>query len=143
MKSVAPAAGTNERTDCTMTTNTTIDRTLPQSQPSMQDAEPFSGRLYRFHGFRVFDRHGERIGIVDWIWTNEKTGVGDHIGLQIHWLRGKARAVPATGARVDTELGLVRLPFNKHQIAGAPRFRIDQGLSSVQRAEIKTHFAPT
>jgi hypothetical protein len=104
--------------------------------------QAFAGELYRYHGFRVFDNNGERIGIVDWIWTREVGGRGDHIGLQLQWLRGKATAVPAAGAIVDPERRIVRVPFSKQQIAGAPRFRIDRPLSQAHRAEIAAHFRP-
>lgn len=127
-----------------MTTNTaTHDRTMRKAQPFTQSTGPMSGALYRFHGFNVFDSNGERVGIVDWIWTNATTGEGDHIGLQLQWLRGRARAVPAAGVLVDRELEMVRLPVTKRQISRALRFRIDRALSRADRGAIADYFTPS
>lgn len=125
-----------------MDTNTRIARIHPDS------AGPFSEDLYRYHGFRVFDRNGERVGIVDWIWTNERTGEArppqggesHHIGLQIQWLRGRARAVPAAGAVINWELGIIQVPLSRNQIATAPRFKIDAPLGTEQHATIAAPF---
>jgi hypothetical protein len=133
---------TSERTYSTVTTPTaSLDRANRPNRPWTQSAGSISGELYKYHGFNVFDADGERVGVIDWIWTDRVTGEGHHIGLQLQWLRGKARAVPATGARVDLDLRMVRLPFTKDQLSQAPRFRIDRPLYSRDRRMIAAHFA--
>jgi hypothetical protein len=127
-----------------MSANTaTVARPNLTACPATHDAGPLFGDLYRFHGFRVFDVNGERVGIVDWIWGNETNGEGEYIGLQLQWLRGRARAVPASAGIVDRERAIVRLPYSKQQIARAPRFQIDRALSSDQRVAIAAHFMPS
>ncbi|HEX6506992.1 MAG TPA: PRC-barrel domain-containing protein [Chloroflexota bacterium] len=126
-----------------MTTSTaTIERTDNSHRVVNEPFSALAGDLYRYHGMRVFDSEGERVGIVDWIWANEHTGAGDHVGLQLQWLRGKARAVSMEGAVVDRDLQIVALPFTKREIDDAPRFRIDRPLSPEHRIQIAAHFAP-
>lgn len=98
------------------------------------------GKLYRFHGFRVLDVYGERVGFIDWIWADDTGSVGAFLGVQLRWLRGTARAVPASEAQIDPQTSTVRLAWSKEQIKRAPRFSIDRHLTSDQKRSIRFHF---
>lgn len=119
--------------------STTDTRILSVTAPTKQ----IHGDLYRFHGFQVFDRNGQRVGIVDWVWSNESATAGDHIGVGLQWLRGRARAIPAMGALIDTRGSTIWLPVTRAQIKTAPRFKIDRPLAADDRARIHAHFRPS
>jgi len=42
----------------------------PGTPPALPAWVSLSGKLYRFHSFRVVDRDGEAVGVVDWIWSD-------------------------------------------------------------------------
>jgi len=98
------------------------------------------GKLYQFHGFRVLDPDDQPVGIVDWLWSNEASGQGDVIGVQLRWLRGTARAVPADGVQIDRQTSTIRVAYTKEQIKRAPRFAIDRALTAEQKRSIRSHY---
>jgi hypothetical protein len=100
------------------------------------------GKLYQFHGFRVLDADDQPVGIVDWIWPDEASGQGDVIGVQLRWLRGTARAVPADGVQIDRQSATIRVAYRKDQIKRSPRFTIDRALTADQKRSIRSHYSP-
>ncbi|MBV9281436.1 MAG: hypothetical protein JOZ41_15255 [Chloroflexi bacterium] len=101
---------------------------------------PLVGRLYQYHGFRVVDVNGEQVGLVDWIWSDGTTGQGEFLGVQLQWLRGKARAVPALGLRIDRQTSTIRVAYAAEQVKNARRFSIDRPLTVEQKTAIYSHF---
>ena len=114
------------------------------SHPSPRDLQlnALAGKLYRFHSFRVLDVDGKPVGLVDWIWSDEASGQGEFIGVQLRWLRGTARAVPTRGTQVDTRTSTVRLAYRKDQIKRAARFSIDREITADQKHGIYSYFHP-
>jgi hypothetical protein len=98
-------------------------------------------RLYRFHDFDVLDVHGRKVGVVDWIWADEETGVGRYIGIRLQWLRGRALAIPARGMHIDPHASTVCLPYAAAVVRRAPRFAIDRSLTAQQEDAIVAHYA--
>jgi hypothetical protein len=96
------------------------------------------GRLYRFHGLCVLDLTGRPIGQIDWIWSSGQHG--EFIGVQLQWLRGKARAIPAASIEVDPAAGAVTVPYTRAEINRAPRHKIDRDLTVAEKRAIRAHY---
>jgi hypothetical protein len=99
-----------------------------------------TGKLYRFHGFRVQDVDDQLVGLVDWIWANSAKDQAEFIGTHLRWLRGRARAVPALGATVNLHTRTVYLSYSVRQINSARRFKIDRELDVHEKVGILAHF---
>jgi hypothetical protein len=104
--------------------------------------ESLTGKLYRFHSFRVVDLDDQAVGLVDWIWSDPTTGQGEFLGVQLRWLRGTARAIPAHDVQIDPESSAVRVAYHREQIKRAPRFSIDREISADQKRDIYAHYRP-
>jgi hypothetical protein len=102
-----------------------------------------TGKLYQFHSFRVLDADDRPVGIVDWIWSDDAGSAGEFIGVQLRWLRGTARAVPADRVQIDRQSATVRVAYGKDQIRQAPRFAIDRALTVEQKRSIRSHYRPS
>src|SRR5690242_15091588 len=96
--------------------------------------------FYKFHDFHLVDANGRPSGTVDWIWTSEVDG-GVFLGVDLRWLRGVARAVPAYGARIDTQARTIRVLSTREQIATARRFAINRALRAADTQAIGAHYA--
>jgi hypothetical protein len=107
---------------------------MPGAGPAL--ANTFTGKLYRYHGMCVLDAADREVGIVDWVWSDAPMSHGEFIGVQLQWLRGKARAIPTEGSTVDVETRTVRVPYVKDQIRRAARYAIDRQLSADARRDI-------
>jgi hypothetical protein len=129
----------------------TMIATRPQTSVHRPDGRPapthrtagLTGRLYRFHGFQVLDSQGEKVGLVDWIWTDSNGERGEFIGVNLRWLRGRVRAVPALDATVDMERRTVRVSYRKAEIMQARYHAIDRELTDAARRSIWSHFRET
>jgi hypothetical protein len=64
------------------------------------------------------------------------------IGVQLRWLRGTARAVPADGVQIDRQSATIRVAYRKDQIKRSPRFAIDRALTAEQKRSIRSHYSP-
>lgn len=104
------------------------------------DHGALTSQVYRLHSYRVLDGDGKNVGIVDWIWTDEASGHGEFLGVSLHWLRGKARAMPALGAEIDHETATIRVPYTATQIKHARRFKIDRRLTAREKRRICFHY---
>jgi hypothetical protein len=98
------------------------------------------GKLYRYHNFRVLDAAGAEVGVADWIWAHEATGQGAFIGIRLNWLIGKAKAIPASNVRVDTENATLRVPFMAEEIKRARSFSLGRSLTAEQQDAVWAHY---
>jgi hypothetical protein len=99
-----------------------------------------TGKLYRYHGMQVIDIDGRSVGQIDWIWADPAGAQGEFIGVQLRWLRGKARVVPAYSVWIDAERRTIQVPYSKAQIECANRYSIDRALTAEQKDAICGHF---
>lgn len=120
-------------------TTTTQLRIVPQ--PSRPRGGSFTSEVYRLHSFRVLDADGKKIGIVDWIWTDQETGHGEFLGVRLHWLRGTARAIPSLGAEIDHETSTIQVACRAAQIERSRRYKIDRKLTAREKRRICFHYA--
>jgi hypothetical protein len=125
-------------TDNANETTTTQLSIVPQSNRPRGGS--FTSEVYRLHSFRVLDADGKKVGIVDWIWTDEESGHGEFLGVRMHWLRGMARAIPCLGATIDRETKTMRVAYTAAQIACARRFKIDRRLTAHEKTDICIHY---
>ena len=109
-------------------------RVMPQAEPPERGS--FSSEVYRLHSFQVVDANGEKVGIVDWIWTDPESGHGEFLGVNLRWLRGTTRAIPTQGAEVDRESATIRVAYTAAQIKRARRFKIDRALTVREKRSI-------
>jgi hypothetical protein len=102
---------------------------------------PLASRLYQLHGFQILDAFGKQVGLVDWIWSDQASGLGEFIGVQLQLLRGKARAIPTRAAQVDMKTKTVRVTYRRDEIKRAPRFSIDRVLTDAQKQSIQSFYS--
>ena len=96
----------------------------------------FSSDVYRLHSYGVLDANGEKVGIVDWIWTDPESGHGEFLGVNLRWLRGTTRAIPTNGAEIDHMTATIRVAYTAAQIKRARRFKIDRALTAREKRSI-------
>lgn len=118
---------------------TTQLHVVPQSKRVR--AGSFTADVYRLHGFRILDSEGKTVNRVDWIWKDEESGQGEFLGVHLHWLRGRARALPSLGAEIDPQTSTIRVPYTAAQIERARRFKIDRALTAREKRRICFHYA--
>ena len=121
MKALAIKTGTADEV------TTTQLRVIPQTEAPKRGF--FASEVYRLHSFQVLDANGEKVGIVDWIWTDPKSGHGEFLGVNLRWLRGTTRAIPTYNAEIDHESATIRVAYTAAQIKRARRFKIDRALT--------------
>jgi hypothetical protein len=126
-------------TDSANETTTTHLSIVPQ--PKQSRGGSFTSEVYRLHSFRVLDAEGKKVGIVDWVWTDQESGHGEFLGVRLHWLRGTARAIPSLGAGIDLETSTIRVAHTAAQIERARRFKIDRKLTAREKRRICLHYA--
>ncbi|HEY8685793.1 MAG TPA: PRC-barrel domain-containing protein [Chloroflexota bacterium] len=114
-------------------TNTRL-RVMPH--PAAPKRGSFTSEAYRLHSFQVLDANGEKVGIVDWIWTDLQTGRGEFLGVNLRWLRGTTRAIPTFGAEIDHETATIQVAYTAAQIKRARRFKIDRALTVREKRRI-------
>jgi len=133
MKTVAiEQTGMNEATPSQL-------RMMPQVRAPKRGS--FTSDVYRLHSFRVLDAEGKKVGIVDWIWTDEESNQGEFLGVHLHWLRGTTRAIPTVGAEIDHENMTIEVAHTAAQIRRAQRFKIDRALTAREKRRICFHYA--
>ncbi len=116
-------------------------RSVPRhTRTSMPARIALDGKLYQFHGFRVLDAAGESIGLVDWIWVDDASDQGEFLGVQLRWLRGRARDIPAGDLWIDRPTATIRVAFSKEQIKQSPRYPIDREFTAEQKRRIYSHY---
>jgi hypothetical protein len=102
----------------------------------------FTGRVYRLHGYKVLDVHGQKAGSVSWLWAGDDDQDA-FIGVHLQWLRGKARAIPVSSIQFDERTSTVRVPYPRNQIVRGRRHKIDRVLTPDQKRAIWSHYALT
>jgi hypothetical protein len=121
-------------------TNTAREATTTQLRIVPQIKVPkrgsFTSDVYRLHSYRVVDADGKKIGIVDWIWTDQESGNGEFLGVHLRWLRGTTRAIPTLGAEIDHETSTIRVAYAAAQIKQVRRFKIDRALTAREKRRI-------
>ena len=98
-------------------------------------------QLYQVHDFHLVDANDQSVGTVDWIWPDDGRGGEEFLGVHLQWLRGRARAVPAQGARIDVQARTIRVAYPRARIATAPRFAIDRALGASDQEAVLAHYA--
>lgn len=128
MKALAIERGTTDEA-----TSTQLNVLRPIETPKRGS---FNSDVYRLHSFRVLDAEGKKVGIVDWIWTDQESGLGEFLGVNLHWLRGTTRPIPTLGAEIDHETRTIRVAYPAAQIKRARRFKIDRELTAREKRRI-------
>jgi len=118
----------------------TLNSDPPQMRAVDADAA-LTGKLCRFHSFRVLDADGQHLGLVDWIWADTANQRGEFIGVHLRWLRGSVLTIPAHGARVDVHSPTIQVVYTTGLVKRAPRFSIDRELTANQKQTILDHYS--
>ncbi len=128
MKALAIETGTADGV------TTTHLRAMPHTKTPKRGS--FTSEVYRLHSFQVLDANGEKVGIVDWIWTDPESSRGEFLGVNLRWLRGTTRAIPTHGAEIEHERATIRVAYTAAQIKRARRFKIDRALTVREKRSI-------
>lgn len=95
--------------------------------------------VQRLMGYEIRDRDEEEIGEVHNLWLDD-TGQPIFLGVKTGWFFGKNHVVPVYGAQVNNNQEIIRLPFTKEKIQGAPTNDADQEISDTHVQEILEYY---
>lgn len=94
----------------------------------------------RLHGCQVIDRAGEKIGSVDQVWLDDRTGQPVWATVQTGLLGMKESFVPVQTAELHDD-GEMHVPVSKDQVKEAPRIEAADGhISADEQRELYRHY---
>src|SRR4051794_17857920 len=91
-----------------------------------------------WHGRTVLDRDGDKIGSVQEIYLDERTGEPEWLLVKTGLFGSSSSFVPLQGAEPTGDD--VRVPFEKSQVKDAPHVDPDHELSQDEEARIYAHY---
>ncbi|MFI5660178.1 PRC and DUF2382 domain-containing protein [Streptomyces sp. NPDC051684] len=92
-------------------------------------------------GLTAYDRTGEKIGSVERVYLDDRTGNADWVTVKTGLFGMKETFVPLRGATHDTDRLNVR--YTKEAVKDAPRVDADQHLDEDEKNELYTHYGMT
>ncbi|MEB8339025.1 PRC and DUF2382 domain-containing protein [Streptomyces endophyticus] len=92
-------------------------------------------------GLTAYDRTGEKIGSVERVYLDDRTGNADWVTVKTGLFGMKETFVPLRGATHDTDRLDVR--YTKEAVKDAPRVDADQHLDESEKNELYTHYGMT
>lgn len=92
-------------------------------------------------GLTAYDRTGEKIGSVERVYLDDRTGNADWVTVKTGLFGMKETFVPLKGATHDTDRLNVR--YTKEAVKDAPRVDADQHLDEAEKNELYTHYGMT
>ncbi|MER5443090.1 PRC and DUF2382 domain-containing protein [Streptomyces sp. NPDC002790] len=92
-------------------------------------------------GLTAYDRTGEKIGSVERVYLDDRTGNADWVTVKTGLFGMKETFVPLRGATHDSERLNVR--YTKEAVKDAPRVDADQHLDESEKSELYTHYGMT
>ena len=90
--------------------------------------------------YAVVDQAGEDVGILYSMWSDQKTGAFEFLGVKSAWMIGKNHIVPAKGAQVDDENRKVQVPYPAEYLKGAPNFDAAAEVTEEQEQSIRAYY---
>jgi uncharacterized protein (TIGR02271 family) len=91
-----------------------------------------------WQGHTLVDRDGDRIGSIDAIYLDDRTGQPEWALVNTGLFGTKASFVPlAQATQTDQE---VRVPYDKQLVKDAPRVDVDQHLSEAEERQLWRHY---
>ncbi|MGY0487280.1 PRC and DUF2382 domain-containing protein [Streptomyces sp. WG-D5] len=92
-------------------------------------------------GLTAYDRTGEKIGSVERVYLDDRTGKADWVTVKTGLFGMKETFVPLRGATHDDERLNVR--YTKEAVKDAPRVDADQHLDEDEKTELYAHYGMT
>ncbi|MFD7297202.1 PRC and DUF2382 domain-containing protein [Streptomyces sp. NPDC059897] len=92
-------------------------------------------------GLTAYDRTGEKIGSVERVYLDDRTGNADWVTVKTGLFGMKETFVPLAGATHDSDRLTVR--YTKEAVKDAPRVDADQHLDESEKNELYTHYGMT
>ena len=90
--------------------------------------------------YNVVDVHGEHIGTLHSLWSDQETGRIEFLGVKTGWLFGKNHVVPVSEAQVDASGKSVKLPYPAEFIKHAPSMDADSEIIEAQEQQIYSYY---
>ncbi|WP_078591589.1 PRC-barrel domain-containing protein [Streptomyces megasporus] len=88
-------------------------------------------------GLKAFDRDGQKIGTVDEVYLDDTTGVPEWAAVRTGFF-GRDAFVPLEPS--DVVDGVLRVPFERSLVKGAPDFGVGHHLSPEQELMLYRHY---
>ncbi|MFJ8930470.1 MULTISPECIES: PRC and DUF2382 domain-containing protein [unclassified Streptomyces] len=92
-------------------------------------------------GLTAYDRTGEKIGSVERVYLDDRTGNADWVTVKTGLFGMKETFVPLSGATHDSDRLNVR--YTKEAVKDAPRVDADQHLDEDEKSELYAHYGMT
>lgn len=118
------------------------DRDSSIEEKRTDDAEEVDGLPYeeRYADYEVYDRDGERLGIVDTLFLDENDQP-EYLGLKMGLLGTRSTLLPwAAVAGADEEGRRLELKVDKETVENGPAFEDDQEITPDLEREIHAHY---
>jgi len=88
-------------------------------------------------GLKAFDRDGQKIGTVDEVYLDDATGIPEWAAVRTGFF-GRDAFVPLEPSEVVD--GVLRVPFERSRVKGAPDFGVGRHLSPEQELQLYRHY---
>ena len=120
----------------------TWDEAQHASRAAWERLEGSNDTVQRLIGYEIRDENEEEIGEVHNLWLDD-TGQPIFLGVKTGWFFGKNHVVPVYGAQVNNNQEIIRIPYTKEKIQGAPTNDADQEISDAHVQEILEYYGVT
>jgi len=94
--------------------------------------------LTRWRGRDVVDESGEKIGRLEEIYVDDETGRPEWLAVKTSWFGGHVSLVPLQDASASGDM--VRVPFSKEKVKGAPHFDVDGHLEASEEDALYEYY---
>ncbi|HEY8479430.1 MAG TPA: PRC and DUF2382 domain-containing protein [Spirillospora sp.] len=89
-------------------------------------------------GMSVTDVNGAKVGTIKQVYLSDDTGVPEWVTVHTGWFGMRESFVPLTGSRKEDDM--LRVPYAKETIKGAPNVNADEHLSHAQIVDLYRHY---
>ncbi|XRQ10217.1 DUF2382 domain-containing protein [Actinomadura welshii] len=86
----------------------------------------------------VTDTHGTKVGTIKQVYLNDDSGAPEWVTVHTGWFGMRESFVPLAGARKDRDM--LKVPYDKETIKGAPNVDADEHLSHAQIVDLYRHY---
>ena len=90
--------------------------------------------------YEVRDSSDRKVGTVEAVWEDERTGAIEFLGVRTTWLVGRIHLVPYEGSTTDATRRAVVIRWDEDRVKRAPDFDPSDMIRPDQEARIYAHF---
>jgi uncharacterized protein (TIGR02271 family) len=93
----------------------------------------------RYAGYKVYDRDGEKIGKVEYLFVDENDQ-HEYVGVKMGFLGTKSTLVPMDIVREDEDHRVIEVTETKDKIKGGPAFDDEEEITPEYEERVRSHY---